>query len=694
MIGRLLVCICFLNLSCGHGNAVEFTLSKSGENKRELQSVLEYYGKDDADSLKLKAAKYLIEYMMGHYSDRRVRDVPDVIFESYEYLDSLAKELFYKHELCNSRFDYDAYLEDEVSDSLYLSFESKVKVIADSVLNNVISKRAHFEVLFDHQDIGRDWLIDHIDNAFYVWETSNFARDITFDEFKNTLLVYRFRNESIDVKSSFIRQKIFPVVNAGDLSDIECVIDLFNAYTFHLDLFENDGRDLGNLGFYDLLQFYQFECGRHSEWTARVLNSCGIPANFDFTASWINRSRHHYWVSVRDLDGRYLPFTPKWQPLFDSLYFKNTSKVYRRTFSPNNELIKLRKSSEVVPSLFEDPYMEDVTEEYHQVTDIEVSLDDKLENDIGYLAIFRSDGWMPVAWGKVTQDKKTASFEKIPLGVTYIFGVYNTEGFQSKGQPFYLNSEGKIAYVTPDYENRIDLTLDRKFYKKDKFVDMARDMAGVVIQGANEPDFRDAVTLYTLKEGDLSELVIRPINIGTGKRFKYIRCYSPNSKSLNLSVFEIFTDKVNDCKNIGSLPYLTKEEDSVYFDGIENLCKIDVRADDKIKNLFDGNMESYVSQKSIEIELADPSVVRQIRIAPRNANNSITKGNRYVLLYFDEHWKALDTLTAEFNYLKYDNVPSGTLYWIRNLDEGKEEQAFVYENDQQRFINNFSAYLD
>ena len=44
---------------------LEQTLQLAGDNKLELQKVLDHYA---SDSLKLKAAIFLIENMLGHYS--------------------------------------------------------------------------------------------------------------------------------------------------------------------------------------------------------------------------------------------------------------------------------------------------------------------------------------------------------------------------------------------------------------------------------------------------------------------------------------------------------------------------------------------------------------------------------------------------------------------------------------------------
>ena len=65
---------------------VNSALKLSGDNRGELQKVLDYYRKEKPDSLKLKAAEYLISNMVAHYSvtgetmDRLKRDI-DTTFQ-------------------------------------------------------------------------------------------------------------------------------------------------------------------------------------------------------------------------------------------------------------------------------------------------------------------------------------------------------------------------------------------------------------------------------------------------------------------------------------------------------------------------------------------------------------------------------------------------------------------------------------
>lgn len=70
--------------------------------------------------------------------------------------------------------------------------------------------------------------------------------------------------------------------------------------------------------------------------------------------------------------------------------------------------------------------------------------------------------------------------------------------------------------------------------------------------------------------------------------------------------------------------------------------------------------------------------------------NIIEIGQQYQLLYFkDDKWIEHKTLITEYNYLDIDSVPSGTVYWTRNLNKGKEELPFFYRGDKQIFINQY-----
>ena len=68
---RYMMILCFVCISCTKKSSkLEDALKAGGNNRSELEEVLRHYSKDDKDSLKLKAAIFLLENMPGHYTLR------------------------------------------------------------------------------------------------------------------------------------------------------------------------------------------------------------------------------------------------------------------------------------------------------------------------------------------------------------------------------------------------------------------------------------------------------------------------------------------------------------------------------------------------------------------------------------------------------------------------------------------------
>ncbi|MDR1169591.1 MAG: hypothetical protein LBK97_02000, partial [Prevotellaceae bacterium] len=64
---------------------IETALQQAGSNRSELEQVLKHYGRDPADSLKLRAAEFLITHMPEHYSYR----YPEPAERYYDEADSV-----------------------------------------------------------------------------------------------------------------------------------------------------------------------------------------------------------------------------------------------------------------------------------------------------------------------------------------------------------------------------------------------------------------------------------------------------------------------------------------------------------------------------------------------------------------------------------------------------------------------------
>lgn len=119
--------------------------------------MLEHYKENEAESLKLRAAKFLIMNMPGHQSYTG-KDIEEYYTEAEKIIFSGRK------------------IDDQVNElnNLLLEFPSD-----------------DFEFKEDYSIIKANFLIRSIDAAFDDWQQGSWARGITFDEFCEYMLPYK-----------------------------------------------------------------------------------------------------------------------------------------------------------------------------------------------------------------------------------------------------------------------------------------------------------------------------------------------------------------------------------------------------------------------------------------------------------------------------------------------------------------------
>jgi hypothetical protein len=676
---------------------IKLSLKMAGENKMELKRVLDYYNKDE-DSLKLKAAKILIANMTYHYSSSSFNPKNDCYLKAFKLVDSTAKNHFL-HEL---------QLKPMVQ-----NYWKKTKSIKENLLSTIKKQTLINNVntfSLDVKTIKSEWLISHIESSFNSWNNSKLFSSIDFSEFSMTMLPYRYDKEMLNMptgySNSFLKTELFKKSN---LNDTKTVINSLNFYFKKVNSITKMIDFKYDLGFYNLLKWGKLECDDQTPIAAKILNDIGIPTHIDCTPQWLNRDARHSWCSSKESTGLYSPFSPGWQSilpsenkgLFNENFYKRTSKVYRKTY--RYELISpyfLKKENEVVPPFFNTPYLKDVSDKYHKTSTL-IMPTAKLFNreliNIAYLAIFSPRGWVAVGWGKVDSKNKHIIFEKVPLNVVYTIGVYKQNKIIPISIPFYFNK--KRHNITPDYNNKITLDLTRKYPQKELLIDFRKKLINAKFQGANKKDFSDAVDLFQFDS--IPKEYVTEIPINNGNSYKYVRFISSenwmeNSRVINMAIMEYYSKIIkNEIAIEGTKPYIINKRDTLS-PNCKELTKLEgtlICNNERIlkKDLlsgFDGNMETFSKLRWAGIEFTRPRKIVSIRYAARNANNMINVGDTYELFYFDNDWKSMGKLKADNNYLTFKNVPSKTIYWLRNLNKGKEELSFFYINGEQIFINN------
>lgn len=103
---------------------------------------------------------------------------------------------------------------------------------------------------------------------------------------------------------------------------------------------------------------------------------------------------------------------------------------------------------------------------------------------------------------------------------------------------------------------------------------------------------------------------------------------------------------------------------------------------------YDGNMQTAPSiYPNITLWLKEPQTVTHVCFSPKNADNGICAGDDYELRYWDNGWHTCGMTTPEYEYVMFEDVPQGKLYWLINRSRGQEEMPFVLnEQGEQRFV--------
>ena len=260
----LFLLLFFCSCSSPHSEAIEDALRQAGKNRKELEKVLKHYS---ADSLKLRAAEFLIVNMPGKYS---------------EY--------------------YNAPWNDAATVFLrWTSSSNKRMVIDEYNLGKLV-------VEDDLTHITAAYIINNIDLAFKVWQETPWGKDIPFDVFCETILPYRLDTEPLEnwrkkALASFADPyKSF--LNDSAITSVDACIRINDL----LPRFRVDS-DFPPMNFSQLMASARGTCDAMAAIAIFSMRALGIPVTLDYTPRWPNMNVGHSWNSVYDnAAGNYVSF--------------------------------------------------------------------------------------------------------------------------------------------------------------------------------------------------------------------------------------------------------------------------------------------------------------------------------------------------------------------------------------------------
>lgn len=542
---------------------------------------------------------------------------------------------------------------------------------------------------------------DNIEQSFYLWQHSPLLKNISFEDFKEWILPYRTVDEVLTYNKQTLYSILYRRISINGMEDIRKPIECYKGYIREQREMNKYIKSMYHIGCFDLfLPAFKMDCSNLAARTCNYFRACGIPVVYEFTPQWPDKDSRHYWCASPDSSNKLLPYTPPYNNLQEDwlLDLKYAGKVFQMTFGTTKDSpYFLKQRNEIVPKYFNIPTIKDVTNRYHLCSSVEIKLNYKTLNNLAYLCFFNTgNNLSAVAWGKINYRKNLVIFENIPLNMLFFPCLMNEEGEMfSIGNPFMLRKDsisGDInkKEITCNQNHLNQMHLLRKYPSKRHLIKNRENLIGARLLGSNSLT-KAFDTLYIIK--NIPEPYWQEYQISNFRKYRYYKFETDNKSAVNIAEFEFLgrSDRIHKQSKPTSLPIFSLNDQKILENS--NFVKIEgipLKAGPLFFRAYDNNPETFVESPYLGMDFTVPICITGFRMLPRNAMNVIEPKEHYQLLYYKcGEWIKLSDYTSKYNYLDIDSVPEGTIYWLRNLDKGKEELPFFYKKGKQIFINQY-----
>jgi hypothetical protein len=422
-----LLSILFLLYSCNQeikiSPQLNKMLEKAGNNRSELEKVINYYKKQH-NNLKLEAAYFLIENMEGQcYATTKIVDTTgtEVDFNVLDYPD-------YK--------------------TMVAAWDSLEKIVGPIDF-------ARDTLIFDVNIISSKFLIENIELAFKAWHKP-WARMLTFDEFKEYILPYRSSNEPLENwRKTFYEKYTWVADSVKDPTDpIEaCTLinsDIISWFDFDARFY----RHPTDLGLSEMFKYKKGRCEDMTNLAIYAMRSQGIPVMSDYTPAWPNTGNNHAWNATLDKNKKVIIFMGGESNPYDYKLGNKKAKVYRKTFGiQKNSLAETAPDYERLPGWLASRHYIDVTTDYIPVCNVNITLTEPKPDSINYayISVFNSGEWKAIHWGKIKNDSVT--YTNMGMDIAYLPTYYKNGELLPANYPFILDTNANVNFIIPDTNN-------------------------------------------------------------------------------------------------------------------------------------------------------------------------------------------------------------------------------------------------
>lgn len=624
--------------SCGKESTITIALEDAGDNRLEILKVINHYQNiDNQDSLKLKAALFLIGNMPEHGS----------LWS--EAIDTFRQKVY-------------------SSDSLLL-----MEPMNEWWRKLKINHKTEFHP--DLKYLKANFLIQNIDRAFKVWQEAPWKSEVSFDIFCRYVLPYRFETELlVDGWRDSLYNEYHPLVK--EVKNVKEAYEVIHD-TVWKRLLSSSSKFPHTLDVVAMMHQRKAACIQRCIMLGSVMRALGIPAAIDHISRWANYSNNsHAWASLVTDQGTYSIYEDEWEAKInnriDATIFevdypiakdyplatqfkKKYAKIGRSTFEHQVCPDDLSQEWQPVQQLIS-PFTIDVSAEYGLDGEVTIQTD-KEELQYAYLCTFATgQDWMPSCYNKIKDGKCT--FSALGDSVVYTVIGYSDGKAIALENPFLLANHQKYPLI-PDKSKLRRVELTRKYPLTGKWMNKWAPMTGSRFEGSNDPNFKQAELLYSI---DSMPVFHNIAILKTPKAFRYVRYVSPA-----------------DCEAVlAEIMFMGENGELKAVAGNSTVRKVELSLD---KNML--TRPDYKKGFTMGYDLGSPQKLTSIEYFPWNDDNFVVPGHEYELFYYDKGWISLGKQTSDNFSLIYENVPDHALLYLKDYTRGAEERPFTYVDGKQ-----------
>ena len=489
----------------GRKSKLDEALKEAKSNRSELLKVLEHYKND---SLKLKAAIFLIENMPGYTAYH------------YKYIDSIQalKKEWIKNGFVKA---------------------GDIKKMEQEWLKPDIRK--------DIEHITADFLINNVDDAFQAWHERPWGKYIPFDVFCEYILPYKVKQEPLEEwrkaykqRYSFLLDSIYTGTDVIEATKTICEYLKMEDF-HHTHIFNTTSAGPGFA-----LNYRIGKCMDELELTMYVMRALGIPVNIDYYPFSPESLNNHAWCVVRDTTNENASFYfTENIPIrgYRGGEFRKMCKIYRQTCAKQ----------------LDGSRQKDVSDEYFKDT-LTIDIPNTKKTGNLYLGVFNRDKFCPIA--KSTVNGNNVSFGHVEANCIYIILSKEGKEFRPFTDPFIFDGK-QLKYFSTNNERKE--AQDIKIYRKFPFFAWNKDRMYRIIdskfEGSNTIDFSHPHILYHIC--DTPKVCFNKFTLPNKQKFRYVRYKVRKNAFLELAELHFYQDQqeVKPVNIVACEPYYANDDE-------------------------------------------------------------------------------------------------------------------------------------